>query len=112
MLYVTVCSIKNNPKTLGFQLKFQFHFSKGNGLAPPTIRNKMNPYITKLFLSPPAGQMYLGTELDFEAQQMHVVTVQAEDYDQDVDRTNRKRKTQNIFIRVEVRDRPSGWGSC
>ncbi|XP_046881066.1 cadherin-related family member 4-like isoform X1 [Hypomesus transpacificus] len=65
------------------------------------IRYSITSGNARFTIHPEGGQMYLGTELDFESQQMHVVTVQAEDYDQDVDRTNRKRKSQNIFIRVE-----------
>lgn len=35
---------------------------------------------------------------------MYVVGVQAEDYEQDMDRTNRKRRTVDITVQVEVRN--------
>ncbi|KAM6980737.1 cadherin-related family member 4-like [Aplochiton taeniatus] len=53
-----------------------------------------------LSLDPVGGQLYLNTELDFEAVESHRVTVQAEDYEQDVDKTNRKKRSMDIFIRV------------
>ncbi|XP_029631264.1 cadherin-related family member 4 isoform X1 [Salmo trutta] len=52
-------------------------------------------------IDPEGGELYLGGELDFEEQQVYVVGVQAEDYDQDMDRTNRKRGTVDITVQVE-----------
>ncbi|XP_045079153.1 cadherin-related family member 4-like [Coregonus clupeaformis] len=52
-------------------------------------------------IDPEGGELYLGGELDFEEQQVYVVRAQAEDYDQDVDRTNRKRRTVDITVQVE-----------
>ncbi|CAB1353807.1 unnamed protein product, partial [Coregonus sp. 'balchen'] len=52
-------------------------------------------------IDPEGGELYLGGELDFEEQQVYVVRAQAEDYEQDVDRTNRKRRTVDITVQVE-----------
>ncbi|XP_036806262.1 cadherin-related family member 4 isoform X2 [Oncorhynchus mykiss] len=56
---------------------------------------------TMFTIDPEGGDLYLGGELDFEEQQVYVVGVQAEDYEQDMDRTNRKRRTVDITVQVE-----------
>ncbi|KAM3877834.1 cadherin-related family member 4-like [Diretmus argenteus] len=52
-------------------------------------------------VDPDSGQLYLNAELNFELQQTHEVKVQAEDYNQDVDKTNRKRTLVDITVEVQ-----------